>query len=131
VGWHAAADYCNDVGGRLPTEAEWEYAASGGLVDCLYPWGNEISPAHALYDLTPSFPWRKLVRKFLPNRFGLFDIVGGVWEWCSDGRPDRKIVKGGSWRSKAEELQLSHRKERHIDLVGAPLDDTGFRCVLL
>src|SRR5205807_824699 len=64
VDWHSATEYCKSIGARLPTENEWEYAASGGLVGCLYPWGNQISPAHALYDLRGAFPWRKLMRKF-------------------------------------------------------------------
>lgn len=130
--WETASDYCKAVGGRLPTEDEWEYAARGGFNGFVYPWGDEISPAHALFDLrNMTLPWRGLMKKFPPNRFGLFDMVGGLWEWCIDGSPGRRVVKGGSWRCTAEQLHLSFQQTRNTELVGTPLEDTGFRCVLL
>ena len=83
VSWYAAMAYAEWAGKRLPTEAEWEYAARGGLAGKKYPWGDdEPTAAHANYDehvgdITP-------VGQYPANGYGLYDMAGNVWEWCLD-----------------------------------------------
>jgi formylglycine-generating enzyme len=104
VSWDDAIAYCQWVGGRLPEESEWEYAARGGLDGKLFPWGNQALPEvdGIKYDNAPDeftkkmFPKMKVfvgysdgfattapVGSFAPNGFGLYDMAGNVWEWTS------------------------------------------------
>jgi len=96
VAYEDAAAYASWVGKELPTEAEWEFAARGGLEGATYAWGEEFTPAGKIMANTwqGEFPWQNLatdgyegtapVGQFPPNGYGLFDMIGNVWEWTTD-----------------------------------------------
>ena len=154
ISWHAAMAYAKWVGKRLPTEAEWEKAARGGLVGQKFPWGNAIYSDNANFgkrigETTP-------VGKYPANRYGVCDIIGNVSEWCldewdsdfynysernnpvsggsieniMDTSPKSKkyrVIRGGSWNTSGHEVRVSYRNRL------APWKTNsfvGFRCVM-
>ena len=129
--WFELRDFCVWIGGRLPTEAEWERAARGGRNRRPFAWEGPFDPQWVNasgYGEDDPWPWTAPVGSYPPNRFGLYDMSGNAWEWVADwfwrrflrGR-DRirdpawldggreRVVRGGSWDSTPTTLRLSFR----------------------
>jgi len=147
VAWQDAKAYCVWAGGRLPTEAEWEYAARGGILDEKYVGGDKWNGGSNKSEVTTP------IGSFPPNGFGLFDMTGNVWEWVEDWfesgyyavspssdptGPERgslRCARGGTWHGMISVLRLSNRGYFHegcrFDAPGVlATAGIGFRCVL-
>jgi formylglycine-generating enzyme len=159
VSWNDAQAYCGWAGRRLPTEAEWECAARGGLPSLRYPWGDELPESHACNIWQGTFPARNTVddgwlttapaRWFAANGYGLFQPIGNVWEWCADwfgadyyARSDvddprgpaagtTRVIRGGSYLCHDSYCNRYRNAARSANTPDSSTGNTGFRTVAL
>jgi len=134
VSWHDATAYAKWVGKRLPAEAEWEFAARGGVVGKEFPWGDSkvVARDYANCDGTggkDKWEYCAPVGSFKPNGYGLYDMGGNVWEWCQDwydSDKTRRVLRGGSWLSNTYGLRAALR---NVSNASGTYVVSGFRCV--
>jgi formylglycine-generating enzyme required for sulfatase activity len=170
VAYEDAEAYARWAGKDLASEAEWEYAARGGLDGATYAWGDELAPGGRLMANLwyGQFPWQKIdgayertspVGAFPANGYGLYDMVGNVWEWTSDAfgavrsptpakaccsgarareaqtahtaRPEvRQVVKGGSFLCAPNYCRRYRPAARQGETVDTSSSHIGFRCIV-
>jgi formylglycine-generating enzyme len=159
VSWNDAQAYAGWASKSLPTEAQWEYAARGGLEQKLYPWGDELTPngEHRCNIWQGTFPIEDTaedgfagscpVDSFPGNAFGIYSVAGNVWEWCADWfqvslNADRalndpagpasgqsKVMKGGSFLCHETYCNRYRVAARTSNTADSSTSNIGFRCV--
>jgi sulfatase modifying factor 1 len=154
VAYEDAQAYAAWVGKSLPTEAEWEYAARGGLDGAAFAWGDEFDPAMA-NTWQGEFPWQSerpagtsAVGSYPANGYGLYDMTGNVWEWTCDEPANghapaapccgpeaeetipRRVIKGGSHLCAANYCLRYRPAARQFEAVDTSTGHIGFRCIV-